>query len=151
MKSSNISVCPLPILSNHRNLNPKLNYPLISVPDFWMIKSAQNVIGSVMCCPGCFSLYRASAVRDIMENYAGPTESAFDVFIKDTGLFPNHLTLEKDPQPIHFQLNNDAFQIFPYIYWYHDHWPIDWTRYFQEIMYLPLLFESYFFLYKTNP
>ena len=51
-----------------------------------MIKSAQNVIGSVMCCPGCFSLYRASAVRDIMVNYAGPTESAFDVFIKDTGL-----------------------------------------------------------------
>ncbi len=50
-----------------------------------MIKSAQNVIGSVMCCPGCFSLYRASAVRDILANYAGPTQSAFDVFIKDTG------------------------------------------------------------------
>ena len=50
-----------------------------------MIKSAQNVIGSVMCCPGCFSLYRASAVRDVMANYAGPTQSPFDVFIKDTG------------------------------------------------------------------
>ncbi|XP_013417859.1 uncharacterized protein LOC106178970 [Lingula anatina] len=53
--------------------------------DFWMIKSSQNVIGSVMCCPGCFSLYRASAVRDVIPHYAGPTEQPFDVFIKDTG------------------------------------------------------------------
>ena len=53
--------------------------------DFWMIKSAQNVIGSVMCCPGCFSLYRAGAVRDVLAYYAGPTSSSFDVFIKDTG------------------------------------------------------------------
>ena len=53
--------------------------------DFWMIKSAQNVIGSVMCCPGCFSLYRVGAIRDVMEHYAGPTSQPFDVFIKDTG------------------------------------------------------------------
>nr|AHX26703.1 chitin synthase [Owenia fusiformis] len=53
--------------------------------DFWMIKSSQNVVGSVMCCPGCFSLYRASAIRDIISNYAGPTDESFDVFIKDTG------------------------------------------------------------------
>ncbi|ELT92981.1 hypothetical protein CAPTEDRAFT_26654, partial [Capitella teleta] len=37
--------------------------------DFWMIKSAQNVIGSVMCCPGCFSLYRVSAIREVMAQY----------------------------------------------------------------------------------
>ncbi len=52
-----------------------------------MIKSAQNVIGSVMCCPGCFSLYRAAAVRDVMANYAGPTTKPFDVFVKDTGKY----------------------------------------------------------------
>ena len=57
-----------------------------SVSDFWMIKSAQNVIGSVMCCPGCFSLYRAEAVRDVLMNYASPTDRPFDVFIKDAGI-----------------------------------------------------------------
>ena len=51
-----------------------------------MTKSAQNVIGSVMCCPGCFSLYRASAVRNILPYYAVPTEQSFDVFVKDTGI-----------------------------------------------------------------
>ena len=51
-----------------------------------MIKSAQNVIGSVMCCPGCFSLYRAEAVRDVLTNYASPTDKPFDVFIKDAGM-----------------------------------------------------------------
>ncbi|KAK7496348.1 hypothetical protein BaRGS_00012513 [Batillaria attramentaria] len=53
--------------------------------DFWMIKSAQNVIGSVMCCPGCFSLYRASAIRQVMDKYATPTRTPFTVYVKDTG------------------------------------------------------------------
>ncbi|XP_076465667.1 uncharacterized protein LOC143297281 [Babylonia areolata] len=53
--------------------------------DFWMIKSGQNVIGSVMCCPGCFSLYRARALRQVMDTYATPTTSPFSVYVKDTG------------------------------------------------------------------
>lgn len=51
-----------------------------------MIKSSQNVIGSVMCCPGCFSLYRVAALRDIRESYSEPCRQATDVFIKDTGI-----------------------------------------------------------------
>ena len=53
--------------------------------DFWMIKSAQNVIGSVMCCPGCFSLYRAEAIDHVVSLYSEPTTRAGDVFTKDTG------------------------------------------------------------------
>ncbi|GFO08503.1 chitin synthase [Plakobranchus ocellatus] len=53
--------------------------------DFWMIKSAQNIIGSVSCCPGCFSLYRASAISDVMDKYSSPTRSPFTVYVKDTG------------------------------------------------------------------
>ncbi|CAG5134390.1 unnamed protein product, partial [Candidula unifasciata] len=52
---------------------------------FWMIKNAQNVIGSVSCCPGCFSLYRASAIRDVMNKYSSPTKTPFTVYVKDTG------------------------------------------------------------------
>ncbi|GFS00558.1 chitin synthase [Elysia marginata] len=53
--------------------------------DFWMIKNAQNIIGSVSCCPGCFSLYRASAIRDVMDKYSTPTRSPWTVYVKDTG------------------------------------------------------------------
>ncbi|XP_062583461.1 uncharacterized protein LOC134245205 [Saccostrea cucullata] len=53
--------------------------------DFWMIKSAQNIIGSVMCCPGCFSLYRFEAISDIIETFSEPTNSMLDVFTKDNG------------------------------------------------------------------
>lgn len=62
--------------------------------DFWMIKSAQNVIGSVMCCPGCFSLYRASAINDVVGKYSEPTTRAGDVFTKDTGIVI-HLTIKR--------------------------------------------------------
>ncbi|XP_035824644.1 uncharacterized protein LOC106011246 [Aplysia californica] len=53
--------------------------------DFWMIKNAQNIIGSVSCCPGCFSLYRGSAIRDVMTKYASPTRAPYSVYVKDTG------------------------------------------------------------------
>ncbi|XP_069101066.1 uncharacterized protein [Argopecten irradians] len=53
--------------------------------DFWMMKSSQNVIGSVMCCPGCFSLFRFEALSDILQTYESPTESVMDVFTKDNG------------------------------------------------------------------
>ncbi|KAK0055220.1 chitin synthase chs-2-like isoform X2 [Biomphalaria pfeifferi] len=53
--------------------------------DFWMIKNAQNIIGSVSCCPGCFSLYRANAIKDVMDKYSSPTKTPFTVYVKDTG------------------------------------------------------------------
>ncbi|CAI9728096.1 Hypothetical predicted protein [Octopus vulgaris] len=53
--------------------------------DFWMIKTAQNVIGSVMCCPGCFSLYRTTAIQQVLTEYTKPTKSPFAVYVKDTG------------------------------------------------------------------
>lgn len=30
----------------------------------WLQKAAEHVFGCVLCCPGCFSLFRASAVMD---------------------------------------------------------------------------------------
>ncbi|KAK7088556.1 hypothetical protein V1264_022464 [Littorina saxatilis] len=53
--------------------------------DFWLVKSSQNVIGSVTCCPGCFSLYRGSAIRDVMTTFSRPSSSAFDTLVKDHG------------------------------------------------------------------
>ncbi|KAL8586378.1 hypothetical protein ACOMHN_022993 [Nucella lapillus] len=69
-----------------KKVNPIVWYQIFEyAKDFWMIKSAQNVIGSVMCCPGCFSLYRAQAIEDVVHHYSQPTTRAGHVFTKDTG------------------------------------------------------------------
>ncbi|XP_052826273.1 uncharacterized protein LOC106880633 [Octopus bimaculoides] len=53
--------------------------------DFWMTKTSQNIIGSVMCCPGCFSLYRITALYHLLDEYSEPSTESMDVFVKDTG------------------------------------------------------------------
>lgn len=39
-----------------------------------------------MCCPGCFSMYKLNAVRDVVDEYSGPVENMEDVFTKDNGI-----------------------------------------------------------------
>ncbi|XP_052242760.1 chitin synthase chs-2-like isoform X5 [Dreissena polymorpha] len=51
----------------------------------WFQKAAEHVIGSVLCSPGCFSVYRCSAIRDILPEYATNVEHAFDFLTKDMG------------------------------------------------------------------
>lgn len=43
------------------------------------------MLGSVLCAPGCFSVYRLRAVRDVIKTYASDVEEAFDFLIKDMG------------------------------------------------------------------
>ncbi|XP_052786292.1 chitin synthase chs-1-like [Mya arenaria] len=51
----------------------------------WFQKAAEHVIGSVLCSPGCFSVYRCRAIRDILPQYATNVEHAFDFLTKDMG------------------------------------------------------------------
>ncbi|XP_052268476.1 chitin synthase chs-2-like [Dreissena polymorpha] len=51
----------------------------------WFQKAAEHVVGSVLCSPGCFSVYRCSAIRDILPEYATNVEHAFDFLTKDMG------------------------------------------------------------------
>ncbi|XP_052065199.1 chitin synthase chs-2-like isoform X2 [Mytilus californianus] len=53
--------------------------------DLWIIKSSQNIIGSVMCCPGCFSMYKLEAVKEVVAEYSVPVANIEDVFTKDNG------------------------------------------------------------------
>ncbi|RUS68673.1 hypothetical protein EGW08_023565, partial [Elysia chlorotica] len=53
--------------------------------DFWLVKSSQNIIGSVTCCPGCFSLYRAEALSGIVDAFSQPAKSAFQCLVMDHG------------------------------------------------------------------
>ncbi|XP_053389930.1 chitin synthase chs-2-like [Mercenaria mercenaria] len=51
----------------------------------WFQKAAENVLGTVLCSPGCFSIYRRKAVQDVLPSYAEKVESAADVLTKDMG------------------------------------------------------------------
>ncbi|KXJ20581.1 Chitin synthase 6 [Exaiptasia diaphana] len=51
----------------------------------WFQKVANHVLGSVLCSPGCFSVYRARAIRDVLPIYASPVETSIDFLTKDMG------------------------------------------------------------------
>jgi len=51
----------------------------------WLLKVAEHVLGSVLCSPGCFSVYRANAIRDVLPTYATHVECALDFLTKDMG------------------------------------------------------------------
>ncbi|ESO98347.1 hypothetical protein LOTGIDRAFT_114607, partial [Lottia gigantea] len=46
---------------------------------------SEHVLGSVLCAPGCFSVYRCQAIRDVLPKYATNVECAEDFLIKDMG------------------------------------------------------------------
>jgi cellulose synthase/poly-beta-1,6-N-acetylglucosamine synthase-like glycosyltransferase len=43
------------------------------------------VLGTVLCCPGCFSLYRVDALRDVLLEYSTSVTEANDFLTKDMG------------------------------------------------------------------
>nr|KAG5707324.1 hypothetical protein BaRGS_005291 [Batillaria attramentaria] len=51
----------------------------------WFQKAAEHVLGSVLCAPGCFSVYRCRALADVLPKYARRVETAFDFLTKDMG------------------------------------------------------------------
>ncbi len=51
----------------------------------WFMKSTEHILGCVLCCPGCFSMFRCNALMDALEAYATNTTGAFEFLIKDMG------------------------------------------------------------------
>ena len=51
----------------------------------WFQKTAEHVLGSVLCCPGCFSLYRVDALRDVLLEYSSSVTEAYDFLTMDMG------------------------------------------------------------------
>ncbi|KAI8493643.1 hypothetical protein Bbelb_285640 [Branchiostoma belcheri] len=51
----------------------------------WLQKVANHVLGSVLCAPGCFSVYRVKAIADVLEEYRSDVEAASDFLTKDMG------------------------------------------------------------------
>ena len=51
----------------------------------WFQKSAEHILGCVLCCPGCFSMVRVSALEKVLDSYSSSVKNGFDFLIKDMG------------------------------------------------------------------
>lgn len=51
----------------------------------WLQKGGEHILGSVLCCPGCFSMFRCSALKDCYEIYSSEVENAIEFLTKDMG------------------------------------------------------------------
>ena len=51
----------------------------------WFLKPAEHIFGCVLCCPGCFSVFRCSALNDILKEYSAEVKGASDFLTKDMG------------------------------------------------------------------
>ena len=54
----------------------------------WMQKATEHVLGCVLCSPGCFSLYRGSALMDdnVMRMYTTMSTNASNYVQYDQGM-----------------------------------------------------------------
>ena len=51
----------------------------------WFQKAAEHILGCVLCCPGCFSVFRVSALEQVLDTYSSSVENGFDFLTKDMG------------------------------------------------------------------
>ena len=55
----------------------------------WFQKSTEHVLGCVLCSPGCFSLFRGSALLDdnVMKRYTAKPNAAVEFLQYDQGKY----------------------------------------------------------------
>lgn len=51
----------------------------------WLQKSTEHILGSVLCCPGCFSMFRCSALKECLRTYSTEVSGAVEFLTKDMG------------------------------------------------------------------
>ena len=51
----------------------------------WFQKAAEHVLGSVMCCPGCFSMFRIKALNSVLKTYSSNVKEPKEFLKKDMG------------------------------------------------------------------
>ncbi len=83
--------------SNHRvgavcaRTHPKGSGPLYWYQIFdyaighWFQKPAEHLLGCVLCSPGCFSVFRCSALQGVLETYSTVATNGMEFLMKDMG------------------------------------------------------------------
>jgi hypothetical protein len=52
------------------------------------VQAANSVIGSLLYCTGCFSVFRLKALSQVIPVFSRETENGADYIRKDLGMFP---------------------------------------------------------------
>ena len=51
----------------------------------WFTKPAEHILGSVLCSPGCFSAFRCSSLKMVLDEYSTEATGASEFLMKDMG------------------------------------------------------------------
>ena len=51
----------------------------------WFQKPAEHILGCVLCSPGCFSVFRCSALKQVLDEYSTEATTANEFLMKDMG------------------------------------------------------------------
>ncbi len=51
----------------------------------WFQKPAEHLLGCVLCSPGCFSVFRCSALQQVLETYSTLATNGMEFLMKDMG------------------------------------------------------------------
>ena len=51
----------------------------------WFQKPAEHILGCVLCSPGCFSVFRCTALKDVLDIYSSEAIGANEFLMKDMG------------------------------------------------------------------
>ncbi len=51
----------------------------------WFQKPTEDVLGCVLCCPGCFSMFRCKALEEVLPEYSKPAKSGYDFLMRNMG------------------------------------------------------------------
>ncbi|XP_023933352.1 uncharacterized protein LOC106163421 [Lingula anatina] len=66
--------------------NPLVSYQIFDYAiGHWLQKVANHTLGSVLCAPGCFSMYRTAILKNVLPEYGSDTSCGTEFLYKDMG------------------------------------------------------------------
>lgn len=87
----------------------------------WLQKSTEHVFGCCLCSPGCFSLFRGSALNKVLDIYSTKPESSLHHIQYDLGNSILQIYLKSINDYIYYFFNNSLIQ------YYHCFHPLTWV------------------------
>lgn len=86
MLDTNLNVAAVCARTHPKGHGPVYWYQLFDYAiGHWFQKPAEHILGSVLCSPGCFSVFRCSALKQVLDEYSTEVNGASEFLMKDMG------------------------------------------------------------------
>ena len=86
MMDSNNKVAAVSAQTHPKGYGPMYWYQLFDYAiGHWFQKPAEHILGLVLCSPGCFSVFRCSALELVIKEYSTEVTNASEFLMKDMG------------------------------------------------------------------